>query len=114
MDLIQRGFDKFTLDQWNVPEMLKKNGVDDPNMVCSSISTSDFYKFHVLISCWSVNRHLFIQIREFGFREDGLKYWDAMKKYTGGILKLYYKSDDDIKQDFELQNWISEVKVRNH
>ena len=53
------------------------------------------------------------KIREYGFRDDGLKYWDAIKRYTRGILDIYYKSDGDIKEDHELQNWIAEVKVLN-
>ena len=53
------------------------------------------------------------KIREYGFREDGLKYWDAIKRYTRGILDIYYKCEVDIKEDHELQNWIAEVKVLN-
>ena len=53
------------------------------------------------------------KIREYGFREDGLKYWAAIKRYTRGILDIYYKSDLDITEDYELQNWIAEVKVLN-
>ena len=33
MELLRRGFKKFDLDYLNVPEQLKKRGVDDPNMV---------------------------------------------------------------------------------
>ena len=53
------------------------------------------------------------KIREYGFRDDGLKYWDAIKRYTRGILDIYYKCDVDVKEDHELQNWIAEVKVLN-
>ena len=50
------------------------------------------------------------QIKEYGFRDDGLKYWNAIKKYVRGILDIYYENDVAIEEDQEIQNWIGDVK----
>ena len=52
-----------------------------------------------------------VQIKEYGYREDGLKYWAAVRKYTRGILDIYYESDQDVKADSEVQAWLLDVKV---
>ena len=36
VQMLQRGFKTFTLDEFDVPKKLKKQGMDDPNMVCNS------------------------------------------------------------------------------
>ncbi|XP_060883484.1 polyunsaturated fatty acid lipoxygenase ALOX15B-like [Labrus mixtus] len=50
------------------------------------------------------------------YMDDGLKLWEIIQTYLisvlhFGILDCYYKSDDDIKNDSELQKWISDIFV---
>ncbi|KAI4892305.1 hypothetical protein NFI96_026275, partial [Prochilodus magdalenae] len=49
------------------------------------------------------------KIPNYYYRDDGLKLWDIIKKFVGGLLSCYYQTDDDVKQDPELQNWISDI-----
>ncbi|CAG5091296.1 Oidioi.mRNA.OKI2018_I69.PAR.g12956.t1.cds [Oikopleura dioica] len=79
VQLMQRGLKKWTIDDFDVPKNLEKRGLLDD------------------------------KIKEFGYRDDSLLYWAAIKKYVRGIIELYYKSDDDLAQDSELQNWIKEA-----
>uniref|UniRef100_A0A3Q3FXG9 Arachidonate 15-lipoxygenase type B n=1 Tax=Labrus bergylta TaxID=56723 RepID=A0A3Q3FXG9_9LABR len=50
-------------------------------------------------------------VPNYYYRDDGLKLWDIIHKFVKGILKCYYKSDDDVKKDSELQKWISDIIV---
>ena len=35
------------------------------------------------------------KIKEYGYRDDGLKYWAAIKRYVRGILDIYYENDQE-------------------
>ena len=81
-----------------MPEELKSRGVDDPTMV-SKISQKK-------------TKLILLKIKEYGYREDGLKYWAAIKKYVRGILDIYYKNDADVENDSHIQNWIQDVRIK--
>ena len=43
------------------------------------------------------------------YRDDGIVIWDAIEEYVREILSLFYTSDDDVKNDSEVRNWVQEV-----
>ena len=45
----------------------------------------------------------------FPFRDDTLLLWDAIQNYVASYLKVYYSSDSDVLEDYELQAWIHEM-----
>ncbi|XP_043539450.1 polyunsaturated fatty acid 5-lipoxygenase-like isoform X2 [Chiloscyllium plagiosum] len=48
-------------------------------------------------------------LKEYYYQEDGLQLWFAINKYVKGITELYYKTDQDVLQDTELQAWIKDL-----
>ncbi|XP_041958685.1 polyunsaturated fatty acid lipoxygenase ALOX15B-like [Alosa sapidissima] len=48
-------------------------------------------------------------VPNYYYREDGLKLWNILHKYVEGVLQYYYKSDEDVQKDTELQKWISGI-----
>ncbi|XP_061626756.1 arachidonate 12-lipoxygenase, 12R-type-like [Phyllopteryx taeniolatus] len=48
-------------------------------------------------------------VPNFYYRDDGLKLWNIMFKYVQEVIQYYYKSDDEIQQDSELQTWIRDI-----
>ncbi|MCB1178603.1 MAG: hypothetical protein KDK36_13545 [Leptospiraceae bacterium] len=46
---------------------------------------------------------------DYPYRDDGLLIWEEIKKWVDSYLRLYYKSDEDIKNDVELNLWVSEL-----
>ncbi|KAJ7337207.1 Arachidonate 5-lipoxygenase [Desmophyllum pertusum] len=69
-----------TWPSYNIPKMLKERGVDDAT-----------------------------KLPNFHYREDSLKLWAAIEAFVKEIISVYYRSDDDLKKDYELQNWITDV-----
>ena len=41
-------------------------------------------------------------------RDDALRLWSAITTFIKEVITLYYKSDDDVTKDVELQAWIKD------
>ncbi|KAG2491172.1 hypothetical protein HYH03_010384 [Edaphochlamys debaryana] len=50
----------------------------------------------------------------YPYAEDGLLIWEELEKYFDEYLRLYFKSDDAVAGDKELQAWWAEVKAEGH
>ncbi|KAF3886949.1 MULTISPECIES: lipoxygenase family protein [Nostocales] len=49
-------------------------------------------------------------LKNFPYRDDGLLVWDALFEYVNRYIDIYYKSSQDIQEDFELQNWLTALR----
>jgi arachidonate 15-lipoxygenase len=49
-------------------------------------------------------------LRDFPYRDDGLLVWQALEEYVSQYVGIYYKSNRDVREDFELQNWIQALQ----
>ncbi|MBJ7901028.1 MAG: lipoxygenase [Cyanobacteria bacterium RI_101] len=45
----------------------------------------------------------------YPYRDDGLLLWQAVERYVGAYLAIYYAGAEDIQQDYELQAWAREL-----
>ncbi|XP_030604384.1 hydroperoxide isomerase ALOXE3-like [Archocentrus centrarchus] len=48
-------------------------------------------------------------VPNFYYRDDGLKLWEIIHRFVKEILSYYYKTDDDVQKDCELQKWIQDI-----
>ncbi|XP_077380664.1 arachidonate 12-lipoxygenase, 12R-type-like [Festucalex cinctus] len=48
-------------------------------------------------------------VPNFYYRDDALQLWSVMFKFVQGVIQYYYKSDDDVLRDSELQTWIGDI-----
>lgn len=48
----------------------------------------------------------------YPYRDDALKLWGSIYTWVSEYLDIYYKNDEDILQDIELQNWAEELVVK--
>ncbi|XP_041822016.1 arachidonate 12-lipoxygenase, 12R-type-like [Chelmon rostratus] len=48
-------------------------------------------------------------VPDFYYRDDGLRLWDIIHRFVQEMLCYYYKSDAEVQQDSELQNWIGDI-----
>ena len=78
--LFQRASKIYDVQGANVKENVKKRGVDDKDLL------PNYY-----------------------YRDDGIQIWDAIESYVREIIGIFYKSDDDVKEDTEVQSWANDV-----
>lgn len=67
-----------------LPNDLRRRGVDDPEL-----------------------------LPNYPYREDALLIWNTIHQWVDNYVSLYYGSDADVVDDYELQNWVLEVSSRN-
>ncbi|KAM3623962.1 uncharacterized protein V6R79_017456 [Siganus canaliculatus] len=48
-------------------------------------------------------------VPNFYYRDDGLKLWKIIHRFVEGVLTYYYKNDDEVIKDTELQKWIQDI-----
>uniref|UniRef100_A0A2N9FI35 Lipoxygenase n=1 Tax=Fagus sylvatica TaxID=28930 RepID=A0A2N9FI35_FAGSY len=53
-------------------------------------------------------------IEDYPFAVDGLEIWSAIKSWVDDYCSFYYKTDDVIQNDAELQTWWRELKEKGH
>ncbi|KAK7397204.1 hypothetical protein VNO78_18371 [Psophocarpus tetragonolobus] len=53
-------------------------------------------------------------IEDYPYAVDGLEIWFAIKKWVQDYCSFYYKEDDTIKKDLELQSWWKEIREEGH
>ncbi|KAG2452554.1 hypothetical protein HYH02_002791 [Chlamydomonas schloesseri] len=51
---------------------------------------------------------------DYPFAIDGLDTWAALTSYFEEYISLYYKDDEAVEKDVELQAWWTEVKTEGH
>ena len=45
----------------------------------------------------------------YHFRDDAMLLWKAIKEFVDAIINIFYYSDYDVQEDFEIQEWIEEI-----
>lgn len=63
------------------------------------------------------NRHVTDPRLVYPYRDDGLLMWEEIKRFVGDYLHFWYKTNEDVTQDYELQNWAVELggaRSENH
>ena len=74
--------------------------------------TSSLYSVHwtnIVKSCKDRGVDNTDKLPGYYYRDDGIKVWNAIKKFVGTILDLYYKTDTEVENDSELQLWAEDI-----
>ncbi|XP_021901405.1 probable linoleate 9S-lipoxygenase 5 isoform X2 [Carica papaya] len=53
-------------------------------------------------------------IKDYPYAVDGLEIWSAIKMWVKDYCNFYYKSNEIIQEDVELQTWWKEVREEGH
>nr|GMD09464.1 probable linoleate 9S-lipoxygenase 5 [Ipomoea batatas] len=53
-------------------------------------------------------------IQDYPYAVDGLEIWSSIKTWVQDYCKIYYKSDDVVQKDTELQAWWKELREQGH
>jgi len=53
-------------------------------------------------------------IEDYPYAVDGLEIWSAIKEWVEDYCTFYYKTDDMVENDSELQSWWKELREEGH
>jgi len=59
----------------------------------------------------SIEKRDVSDIPNYHYRDDGLMIWSAIENYVEEIIDAFYGNDKDVKDDIELQEWVSEIST---
>lgn len=48
-------------------------------------------------------------LARYPYRDDGLLVWNAIASWAADFVDAYYRTDEDVRGDFELQAWAAEI-----
>jgi arachidonate 15-lipoxygenase len=80
-DILKEGYRTWNFDQFVFPKEIEQRGMSKDN------------------------------IPHYPYRDDGMLVWEAIEKFVGEYLKLYYTKPEDITGDTELQAWAREIQT---
>ena len=78
--LLQRVSNLYQVQWTNIVQYAQERGVDDPD-----------------------------KLPGYYYRDDGTKIWNIMSKFVEGIVDEFYNTDEDVKNDSEIQSWAKDV-----
>jgi arachidonate 15-lipoxygenase len=82
--LIDQEYREWSFDRWNPREEMQRRGVLDPD-----------------------------RLPGYHYRDDALRLFDAISAYVADLIGVFYRRDDDVLDDWELQAWAFELESDN-
>jgi len=55
-----------------------------------------------------------LTIEDYPFANDGLLVWSSIKQWVNDYVYRYYPSPSHVQEDYELQNWWTDVRTEGH
>ena len=55
-----------------------------------------------------------LTIEDYPYAADGLDLWGAIKQWAHAYVHIYYKTNEEVQEDEEVQSWWKEVKEVGH
>lgn len=84
LGFVAKVYEEWSVEKFTFPRLIKSRQTDDPEI-----------------------------LPHFPFRDDGILIWNAVEKFVAEYLQLYYKTSQDISDDYELQNWARELVAQD-
>ncbi|CAH9087280.1 unnamed protein product [Cuscuta europaea] len=76
--------------------------------------STDLVKRGVAVEDSSSRHGVQLLIEDYPYAVDGLEIWSSIKTWVNEYCMLYYKSDDMVQKDTELQAWWKELREEGH
>ncbi|XP_041644928.1 polyunsaturated fatty acid 5-lipoxygenase-like [Cheilinus undulatus] len=80
IQMIQKSMKSLTFRSLCFPDMIKSRGMDNKD-----------------------------ELPLYFYRDDGYRVWDAIKSFVSDVVNIYYKSDETVQKDAEIQAFVKDV-----
>ncbi|XP_045182594.2 polyunsaturated fatty acid 5-lipoxygenase-like [Mercenaria mercenaria] len=108
-----------------IPQLLDRNGYVDKVLTLGSDGMKELIKHKNMNWRMDIDGDLLSDLKTRGvydpdnpnllphyyYRDDAIKLYECIYSYVRKYLNLYYKSDADVKEDYELQNWRKKLET---
>ncbi|KFK39529.1 hypothetical protein AALP_AA3G256200 [Arabis alpina] len=74
----------------------------------------DLLKRGVAVEDRSSDNGVKLLIEDYPFAVDGLEIWSAIKTWVTEYCSFYYKDDNTVQTDTEIQSWWTELRTKGH
>jgi len=86
--------------------------IEETNKLAAKAISSDDYSFND----WAPDvdlekRQVMSPTLHFPYRDDALRIWSATLSWVQAYINSFYATDDDVRNDFEVQNWAKEISI---
>jgi arachidonate 15-lipoxygenase len=71
------------------------------------------YSLHESFLPEAIQRRSVETLPVYPFRDDAMMIWGAIHQWVQSYLGIYYRNDEDVQQDYELQAWVRDLGGKN-
>ncbi|XP_041645719.1 polyunsaturated fatty acid 5-lipoxygenase-like isoform X2 [Cheilinus undulatus] len=82
IQIVQKSLKSLTFRSLCFPDMIKSRGMDNKD-----------------------------EVPTYFYRDDGYNVWDAIKSFVSDVVNIYYKSDETVQEDEEIQAFVKDVRT---
>ncbi|XP_066445143.1 polyunsaturated fatty acid lipoxygenase ALOX15B-like [Eleutherodactylus coqui] len=109
---------RYTLDinTFARKQLIGPGGLFDENMVVSEEGVKSLVRrameemtYSALCLPENIKARGLESIPNYFYRDDGQMIWEAMERFVSNMVQHYYKSDESVRTDPELQAWVAEI-----
>lgn len=93
-----------TIDEITAPDIFVTRGVSASGINGKEAKFNDWF-----IDIDLVRRGVTDRVLRYPYRDDALELWNITLKWVRSYISAYYKSDNDVTDDFELEAWCKEL-----
>ncbi|TYH57030.1 hypothetical protein ES332_D08G061600v1 [Gossypium tomentosum] len=124
MELSSHLYKEWRFDKQALPEDLLERGMAKPGVRDEVVSgpmehverdkSSNKAAKGAEQEMFEVDAEMELVLEDYPYAKDGIEIWTAIETWVTEYCNVFYRNDNDVKEDEEIQEWWNEIKTRGH